>query len=124
MTIRKYLLMLFLGVSIFSCKSNQGSEQIDTNLLTNDIVTDKRYLSPEEVSDIIINEDPGYMLIDVRTNEESSSFSLPGSMNVPWESIANSQDKLDCEKYSLVFYSNNDVLSERAWFLTRQLGCK
>ena len=122
--IRKYLLLLFIGISILSCKSNQGSEQIDANQLTNDITTDKRYLSPEEVSDIIINEDPGYKLIDVRTSEESSSFSLPGSINVPWESITNSPDKLDCEKYSLVFYSNNDILSERAWFLTRQLGCK
>ncbi len=124
MEIRKHLVLLLLCLAIFSCRTNQSSEKLDIDKLTNELASDQRYLSPEEVSDIIINEDPSYKLIDVRSPEEFMKFSLPGSKNVVWESIPDGPDDINCEKFNLVFFSNNDILSERAWFLVRQSGCK
>ncbi|NNF35550.1 MAG: rhodanese-like domain-containing protein [Saprospiraceae bacterium] len=123
---RVLFLLCICGFVFVSCSQKSNSESIDPQKIALELQSDKRYLSTEQVSDIIINEDPSYQMIDVRPSDEFQDFSLPGAINIPWSEISEStlKESLDCEKYNIIFYSNNDVLSERAWYLNRQLGCK
>ena len=100
----KHLFFLFLIVMItISCKSNNSTDQLDPDKLAIELSSDEHYLSSEEVSDIIINEDPSYLLVDVRSAEEFRQFSLPTSINVSWDEVGEENDDLDCDKYSIVF---------------------
>ena len=83
-----------------------------------------QYFSPDEVVDMIINEDPMLLLIDVRPQDEYEEFHLPGAINIPLSSLLEDQwkDYLNQDIRYNVFYSNSTVNANQAWMLTRQLG--
>ncbi|RPI45446.1 MAG: rhodanese-like domain-containing protein [Bacteroidetes bacterium] len=83
-----------------------------------------QYFSPDEVADMIINEDPSLLLIDVRGADEFEKFHLPGAINIPLASLLDEQWKeyLNQDTRLNVFYSNGTVNANQAWMLTRQLG--
>ena len=83
-----------------------------------------QYYAPDEIADMIINEDPSLQLIDVRTPDEYEKFSLPGAINIPLAEILSEdwQDYLDQNVKINIFYSNGTLKSDKAWMVTRQLG--
>ena len=82
--------------------------------------------SPDQVADLIINKDPSFQLIDVRSQEEFDKFHLPGAINIPLPDILNEQwqDILDQGVKMNIFYSNGTLNANKAWMITRQLGYK
>jgi rhodanese-related sulfurtransferase len=84
-----------------------------------------RFLTVEEVADKIINKDPGMLLIDVRQHQEFDAFTLPGAENVPLDSLLTGHpvQRLRCDRYLVVFFSNGDIKAEQAWMLSRRRGC-
>ena len=36
----------------------------------------------------------------------------------------NAQTQLECGKYTIVFYSNDDIYADQAWALQREKGCQ
>jgi rhodanese-related sulfurtransferase len=85
-----------------------------------------QYFSPDEVAQMIINQDPSLLLIDVRSEAEYEKFHLPGAINIPLTSLLEEQwkDYLHQDLRYNVFYSNSTVNANQAWMLTRQLGYK
>ena len=83
-----------------------------------------QYFSPDEIANMIINEDPSLLLIDVRSKDEYEKFNLPGSINIPLSALLEEQwkDYLNQDLRLNVFYSNSTVNANQAWMLTRQLG--
>lgn len=83
-----------------------------------------QYFSPEEIAEMIINQDPTLLLIDVRSEDEYEKFHLPGAINIPLSSLLEEQwkDYLHQDLRFNVFYSNSTVNADQAWMLTRQLG--
>lgn len=83
-----------------------------------------QYISPDDVADRIIQQDPFLQLIDVRTPEEYEKFSLPGALNIPLSQILEDEytDILNQSDYSNVFYSNGTVNANQAWLITRLQG--
>jgi len=82
------------------------------------------YHSPEEVADIIVQKDPEYQLIDVRSQAEFEKFSLPNAINIPLNDILSDEyrDILDQGVKRNIFYSNGTTDALKAWMITRQLG--
>ncbi len=82
--------------------------------------------TPDQVADLIINKDPSFQLIDVRSQDEYDKFHLPGAMNIPLHDILNEQwrDILDQGVKMNIFYSNGTLDANKAWMITRQLGYK
>lgn len=124
-------LISFLGlcISFSACKSlskDQESNLPDINEVALEVGNSGRYLSPEEVSDYIINEDPSIILVDVRSEEAFGHFSLPGAKNISWDQVLNdvAMEVLDCKRYNIILYSNDNLLAEKAWLLKRQSGCQ
>ncbi len=83
-----------------------------------------QYFTPDEVADMIVNQDPSMVLIDVRAETEYEKFHLPGAINIPLISLLDEQwkDYIHQDLRYNVFYSNGTVSANQAWMLTRQLG--
>lgn len=83
-----------------------------------------QYYSPEEVANIIIQKDPEFQLIDVRSPDEFEKFSLPGAINIPLSEILSDEnrDYLDQDIKLNILYSNGTVDATKAWMIMSQLG--
>lgn len=83
-----------------------------------------QYYSPDEVANMIINEDPSFLLIDVRGQDEYEKFHLPGAINIPATDILAEEWEayLDQGARNNIFYSNSTVKANEAWMITVQLG--
>lgn len=82
-----------------------------------------RFLSIDEVTDRMINEDPAIMLIDVRPAEQFKQFAIPGAINIPLDSLLtkSSLTLFNMKGLDKVLYSNSDVWSDQAWILLERL---
>lgn len=83
-----------------------------------------QYYSPDAVANMIITEDPSFLLIDVRGQDEYEKYHLPGSFNIPLTDILAEEwvDYLDQDTRHNIFYSNGTVTANEAWMITIQLG--
>jgi rhodanese-related sulfurtransferase len=76
------------------------------------------------VADIIIQKDPEFQLIDVRSQDAFEKFSLPNAINVPLPDIL-SEDYRDIMNQDVkrnILYSNGTIDAMKAWMITSQLG--
>lgn len=83
-----------------------------------------RFLSSDEVTDRLIKGDPSLLLVDVRPPDQYALFSIPGSVNIPLDSLLNdgSVDLLIAENMEKVLISNSDLWSDQAWLLCSRIG--
>ncbi len=97
---------------------------LDNHEILYKINTKERYLSVDDVAKIIMTKNPGYILVDVRKPEAYKQFTLPGSINIPLDSLFtdNNRKLLEQDVYKLVFFSNGTSLADRAWLLSTAAG--
>jgi rhodanese-related sulfurtransferase len=98
--------------------------QIPAETFLNDIHSNNRYLSTDEIAKRIIDGDPILFIVDVRTSEEYDIYSMPGAINIPLQDILKDDwaGYLDQNILDIIFYSDDDIDSEQAWALCKQLG--
>ena len=101
-----------------------SSAELDANQLLQEIKLEDHILSVDEVANALIGNDPAFQLIDLRPSEEYQAYSIPGALNIPFDSLfsPNWMPYVDQVARKNVFYSNGTVLASRAWLLTRQKG--
>lgn len=89
-------------------------------------LNESRYLSTDKVASMLINHDPSLQLIDVRKPEEYIAFNLPGSINIPLDSLLseNADYFLNQNVKMNVFYSNGSIYANQAWLLAKRKGYK
>ena len=92
--------------------------------LLQEAVSYEPYVHPDNIADMLVQQDPSLQLIDVRTPDEYDKFSLPGAVNIPLSEILSDKyvDFLDQDFKTNVFYSNGTLKANEAWMITRQLG--
>lgn len=120
---RKYtILSVFLVVLAFGLvilpKKNILMEKDPKVLLT--AVADKsRYLTVDQVTHRIIENDPALLLIDLRSADQFNAFALPGSLNIHPDSLlsATNLDLFNQPGKDKVLYANADLTSEKAWLI-------
>ncbi len=118
-------ILIPLGLIIAAVPENTTKQyKLTAEQLLEEVKSGTQFLSPDEVADMIINNDPTLQLIDVRSADEFEKFSLPNAINIPlidilnpeWEDYIHQDIKLN------VFYSNASNDANQAWMITRQLG--
>ena len=118
-------ILIPLGLIIAAVPENTTKQyKLTAEQLLEEVKSGTQFLSPDEVADMIINNDPSLQLIDVRSADEFEKFSLPNAINIPlidilnpeWEDYIHQDIKLN------VFYSNASNDANQAWMITRQLG--
>ena len=119
------LLMLLLAVGTFFITKEEGyKNEIKPEVLLREITQPSRYVTTDQVAKMIIEKDPTLELIDVRSADEYNKFQLPDAVNVPLKDILTEegQDNLGIEDMNAVFYSNDDILADQAWVISKRLG--
>ncbi len=99
---------------------------IDPEELLSHAISQARYMSTDQLADILINKDPSYLLIDVRNEENYAKYSIPNSINIPLKKIleVDSESYLNQNQYDVILYSNDNLYADQAWLLCTRLGYK
>lgn len=81
------------------------------------------YYTVDQVARIVVSEEPGFQIIDLRKAEEFSLFNIPGSVNIPYRDFVNMDPSafLSNKKLKTIFYSNGDFDSNYALVFARGL---
>ena len=122
----RYFIFFMLLLLSVGCSQKQEVVDISPEQLLLDLNSSQRIATPEQVADWIVNEDPSLKLIDVRNHEAFDDYTLPGAINIPLAHLLQEENEslMDCSRYMLVFFSNDDLLATQAWVLKRFKGCK
>jgi len=99
-------------------KSNESAVEI-----AKQIVSKEDHISAEELGHMIIDKDPDFLVIDVRSEEDYNIFHIKPSLNIPMEKLLEQEilDELDDEKL-IILYSNGGTHAAQAWVLLQQQG--
>ncbi|MEZ5082944.1 MAG: rhodanese-like domain-containing protein [Bacteroidales bacterium] len=119
------VLLTLAGGLIFLPKTNRSNE-ISPKTLAKEINDPARFLSVDNIAARMINEDPSFLVVDVRSAEEFDLFTLPNALSVPLHDIANPdwEDYLNQEEMDVIFFSNGDLYADQAWILCARKGFK
>jgi rhodanese-related sulfurtransferase len=127
MSVRFVLSVIIVSMGLVAAvlpPTKNSSVELDARQLLNELQLQNHVISIDEMADALINNDPEYQLIDLRSAAEFRQFSIPGAMNIPFDSLfsQNWLPYVDQVARKNVFYSNGTTLSSEAWMLTRQRG--
>ena len=121
------ILMLVLAIGTFFInKDDEFKNQIKPEALLQAITQPSRYVTTDQVAKRIIEKDPTLELIDVRLSSEYNKFTLSDAINVPLKDILTDegQNNLGIEDMNVVFFSNDDIMADQAWVISKRLGYK
>ena len=120
------ILLLILSGGLLLLPEKHYHAQISPETLMWDVVQPSRYVTSDQIAKMIIEKDPLLQIIDVRSEYDFAEFSLPGSINIPVDSIVteNANQILDIEDLNMVFVSDDDIKADQAWVLAKRLGHK
>ena len=120
---RKYtilaILLIVLALGLVILPKKKEFKETDPKVLLSAVVEKSRYLTVDQVTHRIIENDPTLLLIDLRSADQFKSFSLPGSVNILADSLLS---KTNMELFiqpgkDKVLYGNADITSEKGWLL-------
>lgn len=121
-----FLILLLVSTVVFLLPLLSSEDEITPNKQLTDILSTERYLSSDNLASFLINQDPSIVLVDIRTENEFNKYHIPTAINIPFEQLMDEvhQTVLNQEKQTIVLYSNDHLLADNAWFLTRNLAYK
>lgn len=117
-------IVLLLGVGVLVLPPRTYQEEVSADKILTEITDGTRYYSNDEVAAMIIDQDPSFILVDVRSMYDFVDFSLPGAINIPLDELLlpDWDDYFNQRAQKLIFYSNGSILAEKAWLLAQRLG--
>lgn len=117
-------LMLLLAAGLLFLPDRENYKEIDPEVLMRSVIQSSKYVSVDDVARELIERDPTLMLVDVRSEEDFNSFSLPGAVNMPMDSsiLTEFGELLGIKGIKTVFYSNDDLLADQAWVVAKRMG--
>lgn len=121
---RNYIILIIVAVALaigilFMDKTGKSAEVDTTSTeasITDSLIDPSRFITVDEVTKRIIQNDPGIMLIDLRPEDQYKSFSLPGAINMPIDSLLtnSSQQLLDIPGMDKVLFSDSNTAPYKA----------
>jgi len=120
------LVFIVLAGGLVLLPKYEKHEGIRPEKLLGNAISSERYISSDELAHKIINQDPSFLLIDVRDEESYNNYSLPNSINIPLEKLfeEDSEAYLNQDEYDVILFSNDNFYSDQAWLLCNRLEYK
>lgn len=89
-------------------------------------VNKDRFITADDLAEVILNQDPSYLMIDLRDSSQYAKFTLPGALNIPVEKILDKENRalLYTTAYKKVLFSNGTTLSDQTWILLQRAGAE
>ncbi len=115
-------LLFLLGLIIaFAPVDQMKQKAIPIEQLLQQLNERSVYFQPEEAAHMIIDNDPTFQLIDVRSAEDFGKYQIPGSVNLPLEKLTEAAQVVQEDK-SILLTSNGNTKAGQAWILLKQMG--
>jgi len=116
--------LILLGIGLIFLEANPNIKEVSPEKLLSELNENTRYISTDDLARRIIEGDPSVQLIDVRPKAEAEKFMLQGAINIPLADLLKEESLaiFDQDGKDFIFYSNNDILANQAWTVTRRLG--
>lgn len=104
----------------------QKHDGIKSEDLLSQSTSPERYISTDIVANKIINQEPSFILIDVRDEASFNNYSLPNAINIPFKKLFDDESipYLNQNQFDVVFYSNDNFYADQAWLLCSRRGYK
>ena len=120
------ILMVLLAFGTIFISRKKEPKQIDPQQLMAELVQPTRYVTTDQVAKMIIAKDPSLMLMDVRDENSYNTYTLPGAINLPVDSLMKKSyvTLLGIPGTKVVFFSNDDIKADQAWVLSKRLEFK
>ena len=115
-------LILLLGLGLVFLPDKDNHREVQPLELLQEMQNDKRFISVDQLTEMMIEQDPALVLVDVRDTASYAKFSLPGAINIPFTEIMSPDydDYFKRKELEIVLYSNDHILSERAWMIKKR----
>lgn len=121
------VLLLILG-GILAFLPSPGSYRLSgkSNDLLKQTLDEKCFFTVDQVAKFVVVQDSSILLIDVRRPDEYKRANIPGSVNVPYESLLSKEFHIETylnnPSVKIIFYSNGDLNAGYALTIARGLG--
>ena len=119
-------LFIIVAGGLLLLPKTQKYQGIDPETLLSNTISTERYISTDELAEMIIGQDPSFILIDVRSDEDFAKYALPAAMHIPIDSLLSEsyEGYLNQDQYDVIFYSNDDFIANQAWLICNRLDYK
>jgi rhodanese-related sulfurtransferase len=119
-------ILIILAAGLVFLPKQTIHEGISPEDLLSNTISSERYMSTDELANLIVNQDPSFLLIDVRDEESYNSYNIPGSLNIPLEKLLEEDNVsfVNQNQYDLLFISNDNFKADQAWLIYNRLGNK
>ena len=118
-------IIIIIAVSLFMLSGRGLNKYVfDSAELANEISKNKDQISPNNLSEWIIEGKADYKLIDIRMPEEFAAGSIKGAVNIPLAKILERKtmnSELPEHKKNIIF-SNGDSHANQAWLILKAAG--
>ena len=106
--------------------SASRSFTVKPHKLLTEILDKSTDFTVDQVARFVVSEDSSVQIIDVRTPEEFNAANIPGSINLPYDKLLDSDPStiLNNGKSKNIFYSNGDITANYALTITRGMNLK
>ena len=120
------LIFIVLAGGLVLLPKYQKHEGIKSEVLLSNAISPERYISTDQIANKIINQDPSFILIDVRDEGSYNNYSLPNAINIPIKKLFNEESLpyLNQTQFDVVFFSNDNFYADQAWLLCGRRGFK
>ena len=119
-------ILILLAGGLVLLPKYQKHEGIKPEELLSNTISPERYMTTDRLAHILINQDPSFILIDVRDEKSFASYSLPNAINIPLVKLLDEDSKnyLNQNQFDVVLFSNDHFYADQAWILCNRLGYK
>jgi rhodanese-related sulfurtransferase len=119
-------ILIILAGGLVLLPKYEKSEGIPAEQLLSNIISLERYVSTDQISDKLINQDPSFILIDVRDEDSYAKYTLPNAINIPLKNLLDEsfESYLNQDQFDVVFFSNDNFYADQAWAICNRLKYK
>ena len=119
------LLLSGLVLALLPLSANR-SFTVKPEKLLSEVLNSDVSLTVDQIARLIVNEDSTIRLIHLRSPEEFTKLSIPGSVNVPYNDFIMSDlyTYMNDRNTRNIFYSNSGIYSNYAMVYARGMGYK
>lgn len=118
-------LFLLAFWSLFLPKKVWVYHQIPAKELHYELTKNDKFISVEDVAQAIIEKRTDLILIDVRDTSQYKAFTLPGALNITYDSLLFKTDNIAHNPDLIkVLFSNGNTLAQQCWFMAKRANLK
>ena len=116
-------ILIILAGGLVLLPKYEKHEGIKPEQLLSNVISPERYISTDILADKLINQDPSYLLIDVRDEESYTKYTLPNAINIPLAKLLDEDSEmyLNQDEYDVILFSNDNFYADQAWILCNRL---